>query len=119
MRRRDFITGLGGAAASSAYWPLAARAQQPAIPVVAILNSGGPNPYSVMNKALVRGIIEAGFIEGRHFRVEERFGNGQFERLPELAAELLRIPVALLAWRRSASSCCATSFPKAGCSVCW
>jgi putative ABC transport system substrate-binding protein len=67
--RRDFITLLGGAAA----WPVAARAQQPVIPVVGILNSGGTNPYAVMNKALVRGITEAGLAEGRHFSVVERF----------------------------------------------
>ena len=93
MRRREFLGVLGGAAA----WPLAARAQQPAISVVGILNSGGTDPYAVMNKALVRGITEAGFVEGRHFRIVERFANGQFERLPELAAELVRMPVALLA----------------------
>jgi putative tryptophan/tyrosine transport system substrate-binding protein len=93
MKRRQFITLLGGAAT----WPFAARAQQPAFPVVGILNSGGTNPYAVMNKALVRGITEAGFAEGRHFSIVERFANGQFERLPELAAELVRMPVALLA----------------------
>jgi putative ABC transport system substrate-binding protein len=94
MRRRDFIIGIAGSAA----WPLGARAQQqPAVPFVGILNSGGTNPYAVMNKALVRGITEAGFAEGRHFSIVERFANGQFERLPELAAELVRMPVALLA----------------------
>jgi putative ABC transport system substrate-binding protein len=101
--RRQFITTLGGAAAAascvscSVVWPLAARAQQPAIPVVGILNSGGTDPYAVMNKALIRGISEAGLIEGRDFKVEERFAHGQFERLPDLAAELVRIPVAVLA----------------------
>jgi len=94
MNRREFITLIGGAATA---WPLAARAQQPAIPFVGILNSGGTNPYAVMNKALVRGITEAGFAEGRNFNIVERFANGQFERLPELAAELVRMPVALLA----------------------
>jgi putative ABC transport system substrate-binding protein len=93
VRRRQFMALLGGAAV----WPTAARAQQPPIPVVGILNSGGTNPYAVMNKALVRGITEAGFAEGRHFVVEERFGNGQFERLPELAAELVRMRISLLA----------------------
>jgi putative ABC transport system substrate-binding protein len=101
MIRRGFITLLGGAAASSVswsvFWPLAARAQQPAIPVVGILNSGGTDPYAVMNKALIRGISEAGLIEGRDFKVEERFAHGQFERLPDLATELVRIPVAVLA----------------------
>src|SRR5258707_15436636 len=93
MNRRTLMTLLG----SAALMPALARAQQPPIPIVGILNSGGTNPYAVMNKALVRGITEAGFAEGRHFLVEERFGNGQFERLPELAAELVRMPVVLLA----------------------
>jgi putative tryptophan/tyrosine transport system substrate-binding protein len=94
MRRREFILTIGGAAAACSR---VARAQQPPMPVVGILNSGGTDPYAAMNKALVRGITEAGFAEGRHFMVEERFGNGQFERLPELAAELVRKQVALLA----------------------
>jgi ABC-type uncharacterized transport system substrate-binding protein len=93
MRRREFLGVLGGAAAA---WPLAASAQ-PTVQVVGILNSGGADPYALMNKALVRGISEVGFAEGRQFRVEERFANGQFERLPNLAVELVRIPVALLA----------------------
>jgi putative tryptophan/tyrosine transport system substrate-binding protein len=93
MRRREFLGVLGGSAAA---WPLAASAQ-PTVQVVGILNSGGADPYALMNKALVRGISEAGFAEGRQFRVEERFANGQFERLPDLAVELVRIPVALLA----------------------
>jgi len=96
MRRRDFIVGFGVVAASLLSSPLAARAQQ-ATPVVGILNSGGPNPYGGMNKALVQGMGDAGFIEGRHIRVEERFANGQYERVAELAAELARIPVAVLA----------------------
>jgi putative tryptophan/tyrosine transport system substrate-binding protein len=94
MRRREFILTIGGAAAACSR---VARAQQPPIPVVGILNSGGTDPYAAMNKALVRGITEAGFAEGRHFLVEERFGNGQFERLPELATELVRMRVVLLA----------------------
>jgi putative ABC transport system substrate-binding protein len=93
MKRREFLGVVGGAAAA---WPLAASAQ-PTVQVVGILNSGGADPYALMNKALVRGISEAGFAEGRQFRVEERFANGQFERLQDLAAELVRIPVALLA----------------------
>jgi ABC-type uncharacterized transport system substrate-binding protein len=93
MNRRTLMTLLG----SAALMPALARAQQPPIPVVGILNSGGTNPYAVMNKALVRGITEAGFAEGRHFLLEERFANGQFERVPELAAELVRMRVALLA----------------------
>lgn len=93
MRRRQFFGLVGGAVA----WPFAVRAQQASVLVVGILNSGGTDPYAVMNKALVRGITEAGFTEGRHFSVVERFANGQFERLPNLAAELVQMPVSLLA----------------------
>src|SRR5262245_44006693 len=94
MRRREFITLLGGAVAAS---PFTAHAQQLPMPVVGILNSGGPNPYGGMNKALIRALNEAGFIEGRHIKVEERFANGRYERVRELAVELGRIPVAVLA----------------------
>jgi putative ABC transport system substrate-binding protein len=95
MQRRDFITLLGGATASLTA-PAAARAQQ-TLRVVGILNSGGTNPYAAMNKALMRGISEAGYTEGRHVRYVELFAQGQYERLPELAAELVRIPVDILA----------------------
>src|SRR4051812_14016587 len=94
MKRREFITGLAGVAA----WPVAARGQQRASQqVIGILNSGGTNPYATMNKALVRGILEAGFVEQRDLRIEERFANGQFDRVPEIAAELIRVPVSVLA----------------------
>jgi hypothetical protein len=94
-KRRDFIRLVGGTTVSVVL-PLPLKAQQ-AMPVVGILNSGGANPFGAMNKALVRGISEAGFVEGRNLKVEERFANGQYERLSELAAELTRIPVTVLA----------------------
>jgi putative tryptophan/tyrosine transport system substrate-binding protein len=93
VKRREFISGLAGAAA----WPAAAHGQRASRQVIGIMNSGGTNPYATMNKALVRGILEAGFVEERDFRVEERFANGQFDRLPEIAAELIRVPVSVLA----------------------
>jgi len=92
VRRREFVIALGGAAS----WPLAAYAQR-AMPVVGILNSGGANPYGLMNKALIRGLAEAGFVEGRNVKFEERFADGHYERVAELAAELAGMPVAVLA----------------------
>jgi putative ABC transport system substrate-binding protein len=93
VKRREFIAGLAGAAA----WPLAARAQRASQQVIGILNSGGTNPYATMNKALVRGVLEAGFVQERDLRIEERFANGQFDRVPGIAAELIRVPVSVLA----------------------
>jgi putative ABC transport system substrate-binding protein len=92
MKRRDFIAGLASAAA----WPAAARGERASQQVIGILNSGGTNPYASMNTALVRGILEAGFVE-RDLRIEERFANGQFDRVPAIADELIRIPVSVLA----------------------
>jgi ABC-type uncharacterized transport system substrate-binding protein len=93
MRRREFITLLGGAAA----WPLAARAQQPAMPpLVGLINPGLPGPLRQQMAAFRDGLREAGFIEGHNVAVEYRFAEGQFDRLPTIAAELVRRPVAVL-----------------------
>jgi putative ABC transport system substrate-binding protein len=91
MRRREFITLLGGAAT----WPLAARAQQPAVPVVGFLNSGvaASSPVPV---GFRQGLAETGFVEGRNVEVEYRFAEGHYERLPALVAELARRNVAVL-----------------------
>ena len=90
MKRRQFITLLGGAAAA---WPLAARAQQPAIPVVGYLVPG----VFGQNLALVRqALAEAGYVEGRNLTIEYRFAEGQYERLPELAAELVQRQTAVI-----------------------
>jgi putative tryptophan/tyrosine transport system substrate-binding protein len=94
MIRREFITLLGGAAA----WPLAARGQQPAnVPVVGVLNSGAPEPFAAMMAAFDRGLSEQGFVVGRNVRTELRWANGQYEKLPELAADLARLGVDVLA----------------------
>jgi putative tryptophan/tyrosine transport system substrate-binding protein len=93
MTRRAFIALLSGAAA----WPLAARAQQPTMPVVGFLYSASPGPFASEITAFRRGLNETGFIEGRNVAVEYRWAEGYYDRLPGLAAELVRLPVAVLA----------------------
>jgi putative ABC transport system substrate-binding protein len=86
MRRREFITGLG----SAATWPIAARAQQQAIPVVGLLQEGPPGLVANdMAVALIQGLAEMGFIEGRNIILEHRFAEGNVERLTSLAAEMV------------------------------
>jgi putative tryptophan/tyrosine transport system substrate-binding protein len=91
LKRRDFITLVGGAAAA---WPLAARAQQPLMPVVGWLGSGSAEPLLIA--ALHRGLREAGFIDGRNVAFEYRWANGEYERLPAQVAELVERRVAVI-----------------------
>src|SRR5262245_517884 len=87
MRRREFITLAGGAAA---VWPLAARAQQAPLPVVGVLSAEWPNLFSDRLRALHDGLRETGYVEGRNLAIEYRWAEGRNDRLPALAAELVR-----------------------------
>jgi putative tryptophan/tyrosine transport system substrate-binding protein len=93
MKRRDFMTLVGGAAVA---WPLVARAQQPAMPVVGFVRSTSLVPFQNLVVAFVDGLREAGFVAGQNVAIEYRYAENQRDRLPALVAELLGIPVAVL-----------------------
>src|SRR5215471_6504986 len=92
MRRREFISVIFGATA----WPLAARAQKPTMPVVGFLNTTSAEGIAHLIAAFQRGLAEAGYVEGKNITIEYRFGNFNSERLPELAADLVRHNVNVL-----------------------
>jgi putative ABC transport system substrate-binding protein len=93
MRRRDFIAGLSGAAAA---WPLAAQAQQPAMPVIGYLSPGANESAGNLVAAFRLGLLETGYVEGRNVAIEYRFAEGRYDRLPAFAAELVQRRVAVL-----------------------
>jgi len=93
VNRREFITLLGGAAAA---WPLVARAQQPAMPVVGYLNLGSPESDVPRLTGLRRGLNQTGYVEGRNLVIEYRWAGNQADRLPELAADLVQLRVAVI-----------------------
>ena len=92
MRRRDFIAGLGSAAA----WPVVARAQQAAIPVIGMLSGPSFDSFSDRVAAFRQGLREIGFAEGRNVGIEYRSADGRYERAPALAADLVRRQVAVI-----------------------
>jgi ABC-type uncharacterized transport system substrate-binding protein len=93
IRRREFITLLGGTAVA---WPLAAKAQQQPMPVVGVLGAGSPTVYPELLAAFRQGLKETGYVEGENVAIESSWAEGQFDRLPHLAANLVQRRVAVM-----------------------
>ena len=94
MRRRDFMRLLGGTAAA---WPLAARSQQAATPVIGFVNGASPEKYEPIVNAFLRGLKETGYTDGHNLGIEYRWADGQYARFPEMVRDLLGRQVAVIA----------------------
>jgi hypothetical protein len=99
MRRRDFLKGIAGSATG---WPLVARAQQP-MPVIGFLDRGSPVAMAANLAAFQKGLADNGYNEDKNVRIEYRWAEGKNDRLPALAAELVRLPVAVIAATRTSA----------------
>jgi putative tryptophan/tyrosine transport system substrate-binding protein len=93
MRRRDFVKGIAGSAIG---WPLAARAQQSTGLVIGYLHSGSPAPFAYLIAEFREALRESGYVEGQNVTIEYRWANGQYDRLPELASDLVKRKVAVI-----------------------
>ena len=93
MKRRTFIAGLGSAAA----WPVVARAQQSAVPVIGYIGDQSADDYKIEIAAFLQGLKETGYVDGQNVAVEYRYADNQYDRLPALAADLVRRRVAVIA----------------------
>src|SRR5512139_391750 len=94
MRRREFISLLGGTAAT---WPRMARAQQANLPTVGFLSGGSPGPFAFLVRAFRQGLSETGYVEGQNLAIEFRWAEGQYDRLPALVSDLVGRQVTVLA----------------------
>src|SRR5437868_14119075 len=93
LKRREFITLLGGAVV----WPLPGRAKQQAMPMIGVLGSATPREWAPLVAAFIRGLSQAGFVEGRNVAIEYHWAENQYDRLPSLAAELINRQVSVIA----------------------